>query len=135
MGKMSFGPRWMLWMNGLIFNSTMLILANSSLTADFVVRRGLQQGDSLSSFLFLLAAKGLVVLVKNDVNLGKLSGFKVSDIVPFELLQFVDDTIVVCDRKWSNLWNLKVILRGFQMVFGLCVNMNKRRIFGVNVNQ
>lgn len=68
------------------------------------------------------------------MNLGHFSGFKVGDFVQFELLQFADDAVVLCDGKWANLWSFKAILRGFQLAYGLHLNLNKSGLFGVNIN-
>lgn len=58
-----FGEKWCNWMETCVFNSSMSILINGSLTKDFWVERGLRQGDSLSPFLFTLVAEGLAILV------------------------------------------------------------------------
>ncbi|XP_058733449.1 uncharacterized protein LOC131605067 [Vicia villosa] len=49
-------------------------------------------------------------------------------------LLFKDETILVRDETWSNLWAIKVILRGFEMESGLRVNMWKRKLCGIWVD-
>ncbi|XP_058775772.1 uncharacterized protein LOC131650047 [Vicia villosa] len=43
--RMCFGEKWRSWMEALIFNISMSILVNGSTTRDFLVSRGLCQGD------------------------------------------------------------------------------------------
>lgn len=81
LGQMCFSIRWLLWMNGLIFNNTILILVNGSPTEDFVVRRGIRQGDLFSPFLFLIVDEWLAGLMRNAVNLRQFSGVKMGESV------------------------------------------------------
>lgn len=67
------------------------------------------------------------------MNLGHFSGFKVNGYVQFELLQLTNDMVVICDGKWENLWSLKSILRGFQLVSQLCHNLNKSMVFVIYI--
>jgi len=48
-------------------------------------------------------------------------------------LQYADDTICLGETSVDNLWTLKALLRGFEMVSGLKVNFHKSCIMGVNV--
>lgn len=57
--KLGFGSKWMKWMETGVFSSTISVLINGSLTKDFLVGRGLGQGDSLSPFLFAIATERL----------------------------------------------------------------------------
>ncbi|XP_058734303.1 uncharacterized protein LOC131606033 [Vicia villosa] len=131
--RMGFGERWRRWMEALVFNSSMLILVNESPTKDFVVSRGLHQGDPLSLFLFLLVAKGLTVLMNRASSLGDYVGFKVGHDVHFEILQFPHDTLLIGDGSWNNMWSAKAILRGFELVSGLRVNLSKIRFVGLKL--
>ncbi|KAK2396583.1 hypothetical protein QL285_058230 [Trifolium repens] len=84
-------------MGACIFNSSMSVLVNGSPTGDFVVGKGLRQGDPLSPFLFLLVDEGLFHLMKKVVGSGSFVGFKVNNELQFHTLQFADDTILVGD--------------------------------------
>ncbi|MCH88013.1 LINE-1 reverse transcriptase like, partial [Trifolium medium] len=123
--KMGFAEGWLRWMKACIFESTMSVLVNGSPTEDFKVSKGLRQGDPLSPFLFLIAAEGLTGLVKKAVEIGKFHGYNVHETLQFQILQFVDDTVLVGEGSWDNVWTIKTILRGFQLVSGMKINFVK----------
>lgn len=72
---MGFGEKCLHWIHSCLYNSTMSVLVNESLTRDFMMHKGLKQGDPLSLFLFLMAAGGLGGMVQKAVYDGILSGF------------------------------------------------------------
>jgi len=53
--------------------------------------------------------------------------------VLFLSIQYADDTLCICEASIENLWTLKALLRGFEMVSGLKVNFHKSCLMGVNV--
>ncbi|XP_058733030.1 uncharacterized protein LOC131604618 [Vicia villosa] len=131
--KFGFGNKCCEWIEACIFNSSVSILVNGSLTKDFWTKRGLRQDDPLSPFLYTLIAEGLVGMVRMAVEGGRFEGYKVTDNLNINLLQFADDTIVVGTGCWNNLWSIKAIFRGFKIVSGLKVNFFKSKIYGVNI--
>lgn len=130
---MGFGSKWMSWMEALVSNSSLSILINGSPTRYFIVSRGLRQGDSLSLFLFLLVAEGLTAMMVKASNLGDFVGFNLGPHLHVEILQFEDDTLLIGDGSRNNLWSIKAILRGFELVSGLRVNLSKSRFVGFNI--
>lgn len=58
-----------------IFNNVS-VLFNGSPIKEFMVGRGLRQGDHLSTFLFLLAVEGLSVLINKVVDLSLFEGYR-----------------------------------------------------------
>lgn len=67
MRRMSFGSRWMKWMEFCDFISSMFVLINGSPTLDFQARRGLRQRGTIYPFLFLMALEGLAGLVHSAI--------------------------------------------------------------------
>ncbi|CAJ2667257.1 unnamed protein product [Trifolium pratense] len=134
MRRMGFAQRWLKWMRACIFTSSMSVLVNGSPTVDFVVGKGLRQGDPLYPFLFLIVAEGLTRLMQKAVDNGNYHGFKVHDDLQFHTLQFADDTVLVGEGKWENLWSLKIVLRSFELVSGLKVNFYKSKLYGINLD-
>lgn len=58
-------------------------------------------------------------------------GFSLSREVQYNILQFVDDTILFGESSLENLWSLKVVFRGFELVSGLSINLSKTKIYAV----
>lgn len=130
---MGFHEKWIKWMRACVFSSSMSVLVNGSPTEDFEVSKGLRQGDPLSPFLFIIAAEGLTGLVNNAIRSGCFKGYMVSNVQQHHILQYADDTILLGEGSWENLWSLKSILRGFELVSGLKVNFYKSKLYGINV--
>lgn len=63
---------------------------------------------------------------------GLFKGIKCWEHCEFEILQFADDTILVGECNWQNLWALKAIFRGYELVTNLKVNFCKSKIYGLN---
>ncbi|KAK2457421.1 hypothetical protein QL285_004692 [Trifolium repens] len=133
MVRMGFGEGWRRWIRACIFQSSMSVLVNGSPTEDFIVGKGLRQGDPLSPFLFLIVAEGLTGLMAKAVQTNVFHGYKVSNAILFHTLQFADDTIIMGDGNWDNLWTIKTVLRSFEIVSGLKVNFHKSKLYGVNL--
>jgi hypothetical protein len=131
--KMGFAEGWMKWMRACIFESLMSVLVNSSPTNDFKVGRGLRQGDPLSPFLFLIVAEGLAGMMRRAVEIGKFKDFHLNHNIQFQILQFADDTIFMGESSWENIWTIKSLLRGFELVSGLKINFVKSKLIGLNV--
>jgi hypothetical protein len=78
--------------------------------------------------------EGLSALMKKAVDNNLFHGYKVSDNIMFHSLQFADDTILVDEGNWDNLWTIKTVLRSFELVSGLKVNFYKSKLYGINLD-
>jgi hypothetical protein len=114
MVRMGFGEGWRRWIRACIFQSSMSVLVNGSPTEDFIVGKGLRQGDPLSPFLFLIVAEGLTGLMGKAVENNVFHGYKVSNSILLHTLQFADDTIIMGEGNWENLWTIKTVFRSFE---------------------
>ncbi|GAU32090.1 hypothetical protein TSUD_152950 [Trifolium subterraneum] len=132
--RMGFGTKWRNWMKVCVCNGQLSVLVNESPTEQVNISRGLKQGDPLAPFLFLLVAEGLSALSQRAVSLGFFKGFHVTTEVSVSLLQYADDTLFIGEVCVENLWAMKAILRWFELMSGLKVNLSKSRLFGVNVS-
>src|SRR3954465_9136575 len=132
--NMGFGDKWLKWMELLIFNSNMSVLVNGCPTKEFVVNRGLRQGDPLSPFLFVIMAEGLAGLVRKSIEVGDFQSFHINGSCSVDMLQFADDTLIVGESNWNHVWAIRAVLRGFELVSGLEINYHKSNLIGINSN-
>lgn len=112
---MDFGKCRMGWMEECVFTSIFFVLVNSSPTKNFKVGRGLRKMNSLSPFLFLLVVEGLTCLVNKVVSVGDYLPFKVNKDIQFDILKFSNDTTLLGEVSWSNLWSIKGFFMGLRV--------------------
>jgi len=135
MVKMGFPTLWRKWIQECIGTSTTSVLVNGSPTDEFLLGRGLRQGDPLSPFLFLLVVEDFNVLMESLLANNLFSGYKVGDnnMTVVSHHQFADDTLVLGEKSWANIKSMRVILILFESLSGLKVNFSKSHLVGVNV--
>ncbi|XP_058752711.1 uncharacterized protein LOC131625894 [Vicia villosa] len=85
----------------------MSVLVNGSPTKEFVMDKGLRQGDPLSLFLFVIVEEGLKGLVSKAVDIGEYVGFNIRRACSVDILQFVDDTLLIGEWSWKQVWATK----------------------------
>lgn len=73
--------------------------------------------------------------MKKAVELDHFQAFKVNSHISYPILQFADDTILSFDASWENLWCVKAILRGFELVSGLKLNVFKSNLIGLTIDE
>ncbi|GJS46284.1 putative RNA-directed DNA polymerase, eukaryota, reverse transcriptase zinc-binding domain protein [Tanacetum coccineum] len=71
---LGFGTNWRSWIQSCLHSSKSSILVNGSPTSEFLIKRGLRQGDPLSPFLFIIVMEGLHIALQNAVDIGRASG-------------------------------------------------------------
>lgn len=132
--NMNFPGKWISWVKECISTATANVLVNGSPSGEFQLERGLRQGDTLSPFLFLVAAEGLNALTKRAVREGLLKGVTIGrgNMVIFHL-QYADDIIFAVEGTVENAKAVKWILKNFEIISGLSVNFEKSCAYGINV--
>ena len=134
LSRLGFGEKWVSWIKGCLESSSVSVLVNGSPSREFTPTRGLRQGDPIAPFLFLVVVEGLAGLVRKAVRLKKLEGVTVGvNQIEVSLLQFADDTLVVCQDTIQNVFTVKTILKCFELAAGLRVNFHKTKIGAIGV--
>lgn len=90
-------------------------------------------GGSYIPFIFMIGIEGITGLMKKAVEIRKFRGFHVNEDVKFDILQFTEDKVILGEGIWRNLWNVKKVLRGFELISDLYVNFFKSKIYEINV--
>jgi len=136
MVKINFPPLWRSWIMECVTMATTSVLVNGCPTDEFNFERGLRQGNPLSSFLFLLAAESLNVMMSAVVTTGLFTPYSIGAKEPVLVshLQFADDTLLIGVKSWANVRAMKAVLLLFEVVSRLEVNFHKSMLFGVNVS-
>lgn len=134
--RLGFHDKWIHWIHECLVSSSVSILFNESLSKEFMMQRGLRQGDPLTPFLYSIIAEGLSGLIREEIRKNIYRGFKVkAKEVEVNLLQYVDDTIFVGEFNMDNVVVVKSLLRCFELVSRLKVNFHKSRFRGIRVNR
>lgn len=91
---MGLNEHWISLITSCIKTESYAVLINGK-PGRFTPTRGIQQGDPISSYLFLLCAEALSVLLSKAKTEGKIKGIKVaSGCQSLSHLFFVDDSIL-----------------------------------------
>lgn len=114
MRRMSFSEKWVTWVKECISTAKANVLVNGSPSGEFELEGGLQQGDPLSPFLFLVAAEGLSLLTKRAMDRRLLQVAEIGRC-RFSLshLQYADDTIFIVKGKRDNVMAIRWLLNIF----------------------
>jgi hypothetical protein len=83
MRKLGFAEKWIIMIMECIRTVQYLILLDGVPKGYIIPSRGLQQGDPLSPYLFLLCAEGLSTLLKKTSSVGRLKGLQTSRLGPW----------------------------------------------------
>ena len=112
LGHVSFLVLWRKWIRKCVSTATTSILVNRSHTNEFMLKRGLRQGDPLSPFLFLAAAEGLTIMMKSlvETQYSQVIALVETNPVVVSHLQFADDTLLLGNKSWTNVRALRAAL-------------------------
>ncbi|XP_039066044.1 uncharacterized protein LOC120211616 [Hibiscus syriacus] len=138
MRKMDFGSTWISWISKCVTTVSISVLVNGVPTEEFPMAKGIRQGCSLSPMLFNIVGELLNLLLHRVVSEGLFSGMVISmEKGTFKLshLQFADDLIIFCGASEKQVMNVKRVLRVFEVISGLQLNLKKSKLFGVNMNE
>lgn len=105
-------------------------LLEGSVVAEFVLERGLRQGDPLSPYLFILVADVLSRLVGRACELGQLLGIKLARGCPMlSHCFFADDALFFMRASVENCTEMRRILDVYCKASGQDVNLDKSGLF------
>lgn len=92
--------------------------------------RGIQQGDPLLPYLFILMANMMTTLIHQAIHMGNLKGIQLNRWCPtLTHLFFADDAIFFLDGSVQECQELANILNQYCFATGQAINRNKSGIF------
>ena len=105
------------------FNNNVKLSVNQcgSLSFFFGIGRGCRQGDPVATFLLILCAEILGIMIRNDMN---ISGIIIDD-KEHKLSQYADDTIFILDGTSKSLNATLNVLYEYSQFPGLKINFEK----------
>lgn len=123
---------WIQWIKMIISTAKQSVLVNGSPTREFLMERGLPQGDPISPSLFIIVTQVLHVLIEKAKEIGLIKGIRIGSILNFTHLQFADDTVLFLEDAWSSIKGIKIVLTIFEILSGLKVNYQKSFLYTHN---
>ncbi|GKE14388.1 RNA-directed DNA polymerase, eukaryota, partial [Tanacetum coccineum] len=111
------------------------ILVNGSPTAEFPFHCGLNQGDPLVPFLFILIMESLHLSFARVVEAGLFKGIQIGSSLSISHLFYVDDAVFIGEWSDNNLSHIMQILHCFLLSSGLKINIMKSNLLGVGVSR
>ena len=116
----NFGPDFVQWIKTFHKNAQSCVINNGTTSDYFFLERGVRQGDSLSPYIFVLAAAALAIAVRQDATIKGISlGGEET-----KLLQYADDMTAVLAGV-SSAQALFDLLETFKKASGLTINFIK----------
>jgi hypothetical protein len=92
------------WIRKCISTARVSVLVNGSPTTEFPIKKGLRQGDPLSSFLFNITVEGLSKMIGKGCDLDLVEGIHLGfDNLRISHLQFADDTLIFSFKSLSSI--------------------------------
>ncbi|XP_023747685.1 uncharacterized protein LOC111895862 [Lactuca sativa] len=76
--QMGFGVKWRSWISGCLTTARASVLVNGSPTDEFVLSKGVRQGDPISPLHFIIAMEGLNIALKEACQKSVIQGLKVN---------------------------------------------------------
>jgi hypothetical protein len=135
MRHMGFGEKWINLIKICISTAKLSVLINGSPSKEFLMGRGIRQGDPLSLFLFLIVVEGLSVLFQRATTNDLFKGITFGDIFCLSHLQYADDTLIFMPANLHMVKTVKRILLWFAIFSGLHINFHKSSLIGINVGE
>ena len=129
LSKLGFSPTWINWIRIYVTSPSFSILINGSPFGLFNPKCGLQQGDHLSPFLFILGSEVLSRLLIRRESQGSLRGVRIAhQCSPISHLIFADDLILFAKATLAKATILKTVVDQYCHWSGQAINISKSSI-------
>lgn len=113
------------WIKECISTLSYSVAVNGELHGFFPGRKGLRQGDPISSLLFVIAMDVLSKMLDQGATNGRFGIHPECKAPLITHLSFANDVLIFFDGSWESLRGILQILEEFREVSGLRINQNK----------
>jgi len=124
-----FSPMSVRWFLSLISSTFFSILINGIPSHPFSPSRGIQQGDPLSPFLFVLMVEGLGRHIEHALLSKKIKGLSIHNSPAITHQQFFDDNMIFGYPFVQEASMYKSLLNDFAEALGTSINKTKSQFF------
>lgn len=112
---MGFNEKWVQWIMMCVTTVSYMINFNGKEVGLIIPKRGLRQGDPLSTYLFLFCAEKLSTKLTTEESDGKITGCQVNPAAPSVThLLFTDDNILFFKASVQEAEIVKEILKKYE---------------------
>jgi ribosome-associated protein YbcJ (S4-like RNA binding protein) len=130
MQRLGFANNWIKFIMACVSSVSYSVLINGNLVGNINPLRGLQQGDPISPYLFLLCVETLSSLLFKVENKGFVTGVPTSPRGPrLSHLFFADDSLLFCKANSVEWRRLIKILGVYEAGSGQKLNLQKTPLF------
>ena len=130
-----FGPRWIKWVEKILYSATTSVLLNGVAGKIIKCRRGVRQGDPLSPLLYVLTADLLQSIVNHAWQSGEINLPIDDDFgMKYPIFQYADDTLMIMPACIDQIMHLKALLQAFSRSTGLFINYAKSSLVPINID-
>lgn len=116
------------WLKECYMTTSYSIVVNGELNGHFQGRRGLTQGDPISSLLFVTAMDVLSKMLDRGAMDGVFAIHPECEAPLITHLSFADDVLIFFDGSESSLRGILQILEEFRKISGLSLNREKTEL-------
>ena len=128
--KLGFSENWVNIVMGLVSTVSFSVMFNGKKLEEFKPSRGTRQGDPISPYLFLIAAEGLLCLLKSKDESSNIHGLQVAHSAPpVNHLLFADDSLLFFKANSVGATEVNLALEAYYHATGQRINYNKSSIF------
>uniref|UniRef100_A0A803PR88 Reverse transcriptase domain-containing protein n=1 Tax=Cannabis sativa TaxID=3483 RepID=A0A803PR88_CANSA len=130
MHKMGFDDQWVRLVLKCVSSVRYTILNSDREMGPIIPKRGIRQGDPLSSYLFLICAEGFSSLIRHFEHMGRIKGYRVANGAPvISHMLFADDSYLYYRANSREASNVISLLQVFDQASGQVVNFDKSPLF------
>ena len=122
-----FGDKFSSIIQTIYSNFTACIQNNGNFSQPFEIKRGVRQGAPNLSYIFLLCAEMMAIMIRNN---SKIEGLPVADMI-YLLSQYADDFDTFSKPKKESITALFQTLSEFQGIYGFSINYDKTTIYRI----